>query len=99
LAKTVGVLIVVIRFQHDAEIDGLILCATAGMGFSAPGSTGYPYSVVLRAHGGLLANLRVTPLHGVSSPLGHCACTAILSPASKLPRRDLRILSNYRSKH
>jgi len=64
LAKLLGVLVVARRLRHDAELDGLILGAAAGMGFAALESAGYAFTALLR---------------GVLAPVGHGTWTALLA--------------------
>jgi RsiW-degrading membrane proteinase PrsW (M82 family) len=78
-AKILGVLVVARRREHDAEIDGLVLGAAAGMGFAALESTGYAFTAFLSSRGSLSALVVVTLLRGVLSPVGHGTWTAILA--------------------
>jgi len=78
-AKILGVLVVVRHREHDAEIDGLILGAAAGMGFAALESTGYAFTAFLESRGSLDAFVVTTLLRGVLSPVGHGTWTAILA--------------------
>jgi RsiW-degrading membrane proteinase PrsW (M82 family) len=87
-AKILGVLVVARNRQHDAEIDGLVLGAAAGMGFAALESTGYAFTAFLESRGSLSALVIVTLLRGVLSPVGHGTWTAIL--ASVLFRESKR---------
>lgn len=79
LAKILGVLVVARHRSHDAEIDGLILGAAAGMGFAALESTGYVFTAFLMSGGSLSALVGVTLLRGLLAPLGHGTWTAILA--------------------
>jgi RsiW-degrading membrane proteinase PrsW (M82 family) len=78
-AKILGVLVIARRWQHDAEMDGLILGAAAGMGFAALESNGYAFSAFLFSGGSLTLTVAVTLIRGVLSPLGHGVWTAILA--------------------
>jgi RsiW-degrading membrane proteinase PrsW (M82 family) len=78
-AKILGVLVVARHRQHDAEVDGLILGAAAGMGFAALESTGYAFTAFLLSGGSLSTLVGVTLLRGVLSPVGHGTWTAILA--------------------
>lgn len=77
-AKIIGVLVVARHRQHDAEIDGLVLGAAAGMGFAALESTGYAFTAFLMSGGSLSSLVGVTLLRGLLAPLGHGTWTAIL---------------------
>jgi RsiW-degrading membrane proteinase PrsW (M82 family) len=95
LAKIVGVVIIARRLRHDAEIDGFILGAAAGMGFAALESTGYAFTSFLSSGGSLSQTVFVTLLRGVLSPVGHGTWTAIL--ASVLFRESrVRFRINYK---
>jgi RsiW-degrading membrane proteinase PrsW (M82 family) len=76
--KILGVLVIARRRRHDAEMDGLILGAAAGMGFAALESNGYAFSAFMASRGSLSATVAVTLLRGVLSPVGHGTWTAIL---------------------
>ena len=78
-AKILGVLIIARRWQHDQEMDGLILGAAAGMGFAALESSGYAFTAFLVSKGSLTAVVMVTLLRGILSPVGHGTWTAILA--------------------
>jgi RsiW-degrading membrane proteinase PrsW (M82 family) len=78
-AKILGVLMIARRWQHDSEMDGLILGAAAGMGFAALESTGYAFSAFLHSGGSLSVTVGVTMLRGLLSPVGHGTWTAILA--------------------
>ena len=78
-AKILGVLVVARNRKHEAEIDGLILGAAAGMGFAALESTGYAFTAFLLSGGSLSALVGVTLLRGLLSPVGHGTWTAILA--------------------
>jgi protease PrsW len=77
--KILGVLVIARRVRHDAELDGLILGAAAGMGFAALESTGYAFTAFLESRGSLSATVGVTLLRGLLSPLGHGTWSAILA--------------------
>lgn len=77
--KVIGVVLIARHYQHDAEMDGLILGAAAGMGFAALESTGYAFTAFLASGGSLTATVMVTLLRGVLSPVGHGTWTAILA--------------------
>jgi RsiW-degrading membrane proteinase PrsW (M82 family) len=70
-AKILGVLVIARRMQHNAEMDGLILGAAAGMGFAALESMGYTFTAFLTSGGSLTATVFVTMLRGILSPVGH----------------------------
>ena len=78
-AKILGVIVIARRLKHDAEMDGLILGAAAGMGFAALESTGYAFNAFLQSGGSLSATVGVTLLRGILSPIGHGTWTAILA--------------------
>lgn len=78
-AKVLGVLVIARRRHHDAEMDGLILGAAAGMGFAALESTGYAFTAFLRSRGDLSVAVGITLLRGLLSPVGHGTWTAILT--------------------
>lgn len=77
--KIVGVVLIARRWRHDAEMDGLILGAAAGMGFAALESTGYAFTAFLASGGSLSATVTVTLIRGILSPVGHGTWTAILA--------------------
>lgn len=77
--KIFGVVIIAWRLRHDAEIDGIILGAAAGMGFAALESMGYAFTSFLRSGGSLSLTVFVTMVRGIMSPLGHGTWTAILA--------------------
>jgi RsiW-degrading membrane proteinase PrsW (M82 family) len=77
--KIFGVLVIARRRRHDAEMDGLILGAAAGMGFAALESNGYAFSAFLFSGGSLSLTVYVTLLRGFLSPIGHGTWTAILA--------------------
>ena len=79
--KILGVLVIARRRRHDAEMDGLILGAAAGMGFAALESNGYAFSAFMASQGSLSATVAVTLLRGLLSPVGHGTWTAILVSA------------------
>jgi protease PrsW len=78
-AKIVGVLLIARHQRHDAELDGLILGAAAGMGFAALESTGYSFTAFLQSGGSLSASVGVTLLRAILAPVGHGTWTAILA--------------------
>lgn len=78
-AKILGVLIIARHRRHDAELDGLILGAAAGMGFAALESNGYAFTAFLRSGGSLSVTVLVTLLRGLLAPVGHGTWTAILA--------------------
>jgi protease PrsW len=77
--KILGVLMIARRWQHDQEMDGLVLGAAAGMGFAALESTGYAFTAFLLGKGSLSAVVIVTLLRGLLAPVGHGTWTAILA--------------------
>jgi protease PrsW len=77
--KVIGVLLIVRRWRHDTELDGLILGAAAGMGFAALESSGYAFGALIQSGGSLSATLVVTLIRGVTASLGHGTWTAILT--------------------
>jgi protease PrsW len=76
--KILGVLVIARRWGHDAELDGMILGAAAGMSFAALESMGYAFMALLTSGGSLSATVSVTLLRSLYSPLGHGTWTAIL---------------------
>jgi RsiW-degrading membrane proteinase PrsW (M82 family) len=78
-AKIIGLLAIARYFDHDSELDGLVLGAAAGMGFAALESTGYAFSTFMGSGGSLSATVGVILLRGLLSPLGHGTWTAILA--------------------
>ncbi len=78
-AKILGVLVIARHRRHDAELDGLILGAAAGMGFAALESNGYAFTAFLRSGGSLSITVLVTLLRGLLAPIGHGTWTAILA--------------------
>jgi RsiW-degrading membrane proteinase PrsW (M82 family) len=78
-AKILGVLVIARHRRHDAELDGLILGAAAGMGFASMESSGYAFVAFLRSGGNLSLMVAVTLLRGILSPVGHGTWTAILA--------------------
>jgi RsiW-degrading membrane proteinase PrsW (M82 family) len=79
--KILGVLVIARHKRHNAEMDGLILGAAAGMGFAALESIGYAFTAFLTSRGSLSVTVWVTLLRGVLSPVGHGVWTAILISA------------------
>jgi len=78
-AKILGVLMIARHRRHDAELDGLILGAAAGMGFASMESSGYAFVAFLGSGGNLSLMVGVTLLRGILSPIGHSTWTAILA--------------------
>jgi RsiW-degrading membrane proteinase PrsW (M82 family) len=78
-AKILGVLLIARHWRHDAELDGLILGAAAGMGFASMESSGYAFVTFLSSGGNLSLMVGVTLLRGILSPVGHGTWTAILA--------------------
>jgi len=78
-AKILGVLVIARHRRHDAELDGLILGAAAGMGFAALESNGYAFTAFLRSGGSLSVIILVTLLRGLLAPIGHGTWTSILA--------------------
>jgi RsiW-degrading membrane proteinase PrsW (M82 family) len=78
-AKILGVLLIVRHRRHEAELDGLILGAAAGMGFASMESSGYAFVAFLSSGGNLSLMVGVTLLRGILSPVGHGTWTAILA--------------------
>ena len=99
--KILGVLVIARHRKHDAEMDGLVLGAAAGMGFAALESNGYAFSAFMASQGSLSATVGVTLLRGVLSPVGHGTWTAILVSAlfresgPKRFRINLKVLAAY----
>jgi RsiW-degrading membrane proteinase PrsW (M82 family) len=79
MVKLLGIFLVVRRRPHDAEMNGLLLGAAAGMGFAALESTGYAFTSFLRSGGSLSATVIVTLIRALLSPVGHGTWTAILA--------------------
>ena len=78
-AKILGVIWIARRWQHDSEMDGLILGAAVGMGFAALESMGYAFTAFLQSQGSLSVTVGTTLLRGVLAPIGHGTWTAILA--------------------
>ncbi len=78
-AKILGVLVIALRRRHDAELDGVILGAAAGMGFASLESNGYAFVAFLQSRGSISVTVMVTLLRGLLSPVGHGTWTAILA--------------------
>jgi RsiW-degrading membrane proteinase PrsW (M82 family) len=99
--KILGVLVIARRRRHNAEMDGLILGAAAGMGFAALESIGYAFTAFLTSRGSLSATVAITLLRGVLSPVGHGVWTAILisvlfrESGPKHFRINLKVISAY----
>jgi RsiW-degrading membrane proteinase PrsW (M82 family) len=94
--KILGVLVIARRRRHDAEMDGLILGAAAGMGFAALESNGYSFSAFLASGGSLSLAVYVTLLRGVLSPIGHGTWTAILASVLFRESRDGHFRVNFK---
>lgn len=77
--KILGVIIIARRMRHDAEMDGLILGAAAGMGFAALESMGYAFTSFLASGGNVSQTVFVTLIRGILSPIGHGTWTAIFA--------------------
>jgi protease PrsW len=75
--KILGVFVIARRQGHDAELDGIILGAVAGMSFAALESSGYAFTAYLASNGNLSTTLWVVLVRGILSPLGHGTWTAI----------------------
>ncbi len=90
-AKILGVIVIARQIRHDAELDGLVLGAAAGMGFAALESTGYAFKAFLEAGGSLSAMTGVTLLRGLFSPFSHGTWTAILAGVLFLQSRGGRL--------
>jgi RsiW-degrading membrane proteinase PrsW (M82 family) len=73
------VLMIARHRRHDAELEGLILGAAAGMGFASMESSGYAFVAFLGSGGNLSLMVGVTLLRGFLSPIGHGTWTAILA--------------------
>lgn len=80
-AKILGVLVIARHRRHDAEMEGLILGAAAGMGFAALESSGYAFTAFMESSGSLPMTVATTLVRGVLAPLGHGTWTAILGAA------------------
>ncbi len=77
--KILGVLLIARHHRHNAELDGLILGAAAGMGFASMESSGYAFVAFLGSGGNLSLMVGVTLLRGMLSPIGHGTWSAILA--------------------
>jgi len=77
--KILGILVIARHHRHNAEMDGLILGAAAGMGFAALESSGYAFTSFLSSGGSLSATVFVMLLRGILAPIGHGTWTAILA--------------------
>jgi RsiW-degrading membrane proteinase PrsW (M82 family) len=86
--KILGVLVIARRVRHEAELDGLILGAAAGMGFAALESMGYAFTAFLSSQGSLSLTVIVMLWRGLLSPLGHGTWTAILTGVLFRESRD-----------
>lgn len=79
LAKIIGVLLISRKNCDNKAMDGIILGASAGMGFAALESSGYAFTAFLHTGGSLSSTVYTTLLRGILSPLGHGTWTAILA--------------------
>jgi RsiW-degrading membrane proteinase PrsW (M82 family) len=95
-AKILGVMIIAWRLRHDAEIDGIILGAAAGMGFAALESMGYAFTGFLRSGGSLSFTVYLIIMRGIMSPLGHGTWTAILASVLFREARNSRFRFNWK---
>jgi RsiW-degrading membrane proteinase PrsW (M82 family) len=95
-AKILGVFIIARRWKHDAEMDGLILGAAAGMGFAALESTGYAFTAFLLSGGNVDTAVGVTLLRGLLAPVGHGIWTAILASVLFREARGNHFRVNYK---
>lgn len=77
-AKIIGVLMILRPKRHHLALDGIIIGASAGMGFAALESSGYAFTTFIREGGSISAAVFITMLRGILSPLGHGTWTAIL---------------------
>lgn len=80
-AKIIGVLLISRKNCNSRAMDGIILGASAGMGFAALESSGYAFTAFLHTGGSLSSTVYTTLLRGILSPLGHGTWTAILAGA------------------
>jgi RsiW-degrading membrane proteinase PrsW (M82 family) len=80
-AKIIGVLLISRKNCNNRAMDGIILGASAGMGFAALESSGYAFTAFLHTGGSLSSTVYITLLRGIMSPLGHGTWTAILAGA------------------
>ncbi|MCB0105356.1 MAG: PrsW family intramembrane metalloprotease [Caldilineaceae bacterium] len=94
--KILGVVIIAWRLRHDAEIDGIILGAAAGMGFAALESMGYAFTGFLRSGGSLSFTVYLTMIRGIMSPLGHGTWTAILAAVLFREAQGRRLHLNWK---
>ncbi|MDF2880289.1 MAG: hypothetical protein K0R54_846 [Clostridiaceae bacterium] len=78
-AKIIGVLLISRKNCSNRAMDGIILGASAGMGFAALESSGYAFTAFLHTGGSLSTTVYTTLLRGILSPLGHGTWTAILA--------------------
>lgn len=95
-AKILGVMIIARRLRHDAEIDGIILGAAAGMGFAALESMGYAFTGFLRSGGSLSFTVYLILIRGIMSPLGHGIWTALLASVLFREARNSRFRFNWK---
>ena len=78
-AKILGVIVIARRMTARSEMDGLVLGATAGMGFAVLESIGYTFTAFLVSGGSLSAIVAIMLVRGILSPFGHGTWTAILA--------------------
>jgi RsiW-degrading membrane proteinase PrsW (M82 family) len=78
-AKILGVLFILKKKKYNLTIDGIILGASAGMGFAALESSGYAFTTFMRSGGDLSVLVYITLIRGILSPLGHGTWSAILA--------------------
>ncbi len=79
--KIVAVAWVARRLWHAGALDGLLLGAAVGMGFSALESSGYAFTVLMASGGNVPASLVETVLRALLAPFGHGVWTAIVGAA------------------
>jgi RsiW-degrading membrane proteinase PrsW (M82 family) len=78
-AKILGVMLIARRRLPISEVDGLIMGAAAGMGFSALESMGYTFTEFIVSQGNLSATVWIMLIRGILSLFGHGTWTAILA--------------------
>ena len=69
------------RLWHAGALDGLLLGAAVGMGFSALESSGYAFTVLMASAGNVPASLAEMVLRALLAPFGHGVWTAIVGAA------------------
>jgi len=79
LAKIIGVVMIARRRSYNSYKDGIILGASAGMGFAAFESTGYAFAAFIETGGSLSYTVMITLIRGITAPVGHGTWTAIFS--------------------